>query len=100
MDIERAGGGMEIGAEEDRLVASPAEDISMVRQAQLEALRAEISHLSAELAGIVAGTARLAVTEASIVLETAESSIRRHFTPVLIAAGAIGYLWGVSSRRR
>ncbi len=99
MDTERPGG-MEFAVEDDRLVTIPAEHVAKVRQVQLEALRTELGHLRAELAGIVAGTSRLALTEAVVVLETTENSIRRHFLPVLIAAGAIGYLWGISRQAR
>ncbi|MGF6178593.1 hypothetical protein [Ensifer sp. 4252] len=80
--------------------AAPGNDATLARQAQLETLRTEIANLREELAAIVAGTSRLAVTEAVIVLETTQNRIRDHLATVLIAAGAIGYLWGASIRRR
>lgn len=100
MDTDRADGVMEMAVEEDRLVTTPAKAVALVRELQLQELRTEIGHLRAELAAIVAGTSRLAVTEAVFVLETTENKIKRHFAPVLIAAGAIGYLWGISRRHR
>lgn len=100
MDIERASGEMEMAAESDRLVVSPPDDVEVFRQAQIRALRSEIAHLRSQVSAIVSGTSRLAVTKAVVALETTENSIRNHLVPVLIAAGAIGYLWGISFRHR
>ncbi|WP_457584966.1 hypothetical protein [Ensifer canadensis] len=87
-------------AKVEGVVTAADDDVADVRQAQLQALRTEIAHLGAELAAIVGGTSRLAVTEAVVVLETTQNNIRRHLFPVLIAAGAIGYFWGAFLRRR
>ncbi|KOF18411.1 hypothetical protein AC244_13615 [Ensifer adhaerens] len=87
-------------AVDEVLETAPGDAAALVRQAQLEALRTDIAHLRAELAAIIAGTSRLAVTEAVIVLEATQNRIRNHLATVLIAAGAIGYLWGASVRRR
>jgi hypothetical protein len=85
---------------DEPLPTAPENDATLARQAQLEALRAEIANLREELAAIVAGTSRLAVTEAVVALETTQNRIRDHLAPVLIAAAAMGYLWGASIRRR
>ncbi|MBD9491560.1 hypothetical protein [Ensifer sp. ENS11] len=87
-------------AVDEALETAPGNDATLARRAQLEALRTEIANLREELAAIVAGTSRLAVTEAVIALETTQNRIRDHLAPVLIAAGVIGYLWGASIRRR
>ncbi|KQW34876.1 MULTISPECIES: hypothetical protein [Ensifer] len=89
-----------VGVVNEPLETAPENDATLARQAQLEALRTEIVNLRAELAAIVGGTSRLAVTEAVVALETTQNRIRDHLAPVLIAAAAIGYLWGASIRRR
>lgn len=100
MEIGRPDGGIEITVGNGQQAMASAEDVALARQAQLRALRTEMSRLREELTAIAAGTSRLAVTEAVVILETTQDSIRRHLAPVLIAAGAIGYLWGMSLRQR
>jgi hypothetical protein len=67
---------------------------------QLDVLRADVTRLRERLIAIAHGTSRLAVLEATVVLETVEGRIRRHLTPVLITAGVAGYIWSAFLRRR
>ncbi|WP_457579368.1 hypothetical protein [Ensifer adhaerens] len=67
---------------------------------QLDVLRADVARLGERLIAIAEGTSRLAALEATVVLETVESGIRRHLTPVLIPAGVAGYIWSAFLRRR
>ncbi|ANK77085.1 MULTISPECIES: hypothetical protein [Ensifer] len=67
---------------------------------QLDVLRADVARLRERLIAIADGTSRLAALEATVVLETVESGIRRHLTPVLITAGVAGYIWSAFLRRR
>lgn len=67
---------------------------------QLDVLRADVTRLRERLIAIADGTSRLAVLEATVVLETVEGRIRRHLTPVLITACVAGYIWSAFLRRR
>ncbi|KQX58190.1 MULTISPECIES: hypothetical protein [unclassified Ensifer] len=67
---------------------------------QLDVLRADVARLRERLIAIADGTSRLAVLEATVVLETVEGRIRRHLAPVLFTAGVAGYIWSAFLRRR
>lgn len=66
---------------------------------QLDALRVDVKRLRAEVMAIAAGTSKLAALEASVAIETVENGIRRHLAPVLLAAGAVGFVWSAFLRR-
>lgn len=70
------------------------------REAQLEALRTDVIRLRTEIAAIAAGTSRLAVLEANVVVQAVENKIRRHIVPAIVVAGVVGYLWTALARPR
>ncbi|HEV7309382.1 hypothetical protein [Ensifer sp.] len=72
----------------------------LTRDAQLEALRADVMRLRAELAAIAAGSSRLAALETNVAIETVENKIRRHVIPTVVVAGIVGYLWTAFVRPR
>lgn len=99
--ILRSGGAPLVDEALEEVAARPDMAFRRVsRQEQLDALRDDVARLRAELMAIAAGTSRLAVIEAAVVLETVENGIRRHLAPVLIAAAATGYIWSAFARRR
>ncbi|MBD9650338.1 hypothetical protein IB267_18515 [Ensifer sp. ENS09] len=70
------------------------------REAELEALRSDMNKLRTELAAIAAGTSRLIILEADAVKQMAETRIRPHLIPALVAAGIVGYVWSAFLRPR